>query len=136
MRLVIIRISFGKNRSFYLYKLIKKHGMFWESTYFKIVSGRGSYENKSHALHYWLNTERHRKGIMSPPFAASLRKDFWICLFSLKVNFSYENIISHVFQVWLTQWHTLELSHWCYTPKVYLGFRAWLVHLDQTSRSS
>ena len=34
----------------------------------KIVSGRGTYGNVSHGLHYWFDTVRHRSGLVTARF--------------------------------------------------------------------
>ena len=38
----------------------------------KIVSGRGTYDNMSHGLHYWFDTVRHGSGLVTlrfrPPY--------------------------------------------------------------------
>ena len=50
-----------------------KHEMFCnKKNTFKIVSGRGTYDNMSHGLHYWFDTVRHGSGLVTlrfrPPY--------------------------------------------------------------------
>ena len=62
-----------------------KHEMFRnKKNTFKIVSGRGTYDNMSHGLHYWIDTVRHGSGLVTASFVLPTER-FQICVNS-KVN--------------------------------------------------
>ena len=52
-----------------MFARVMRHKMFHNKlNTFKIVSGRGTYDNMSHGLHYWFDTVRHRSGLVTARF--------------------------------------------------------------------
>ena len=59
---------------------VMRHKMFHNKiNTFKIVSGRGTYDNMSHGLHYWFDTVRHGSGLVTARFVLPTER-FQICV--------------------------------------------------------
>ena len=57
-----------------------KHEMFRnKKNTFKIVSGRGTYDNMSRGLHYWFDTVRHGSGLVTARFVLPTKR-FRVCV--------------------------------------------------------